>query len=57
MAERFQSVDDVTTRLRGAVEDESVEVTPLSVRLRKVELSAQKRQTATSRRARGLAPV
>jgi GTP-binding protein len=38
-------------------EDECVEVTPLSVRLRKVELSAQKRQTATSRRARGLAPV
>jgi hypothetical protein len=27
------------------------------VRLRKAELSAQKRQTATSRRARGLAPV
>jgi GTP-binding protein len=38
-------------------EDEFVEVTPLTVRLRKVELSAQKRQTATSRRARGLAPV
>jgi GTP-binding protein len=38
-------------------EDECVEVTPLSVRLRKVELSAQRRQTATSRRARGLAPV
>ncbi len=38
-------------------EDECVEVTPLSVRLRKVELSAQKRQTATSRRIRGLAPV
>jgi len=38
-------------------EDECVEVTPLSVRLRKVELSAQKRQTATSRRSRGLAPV
>jgi GTP-binding protein len=38
-------------------EDECVEVTPLSVRLRKVELSAQRRQTATSRKARGLAPV
>ncbi len=38
-------------------EDECVEVTPLSIRLRKAELSAQKRQTATSRKARGLAPV
>src|SRR5690348_12934256 len=38
-------------------EDECVEVTPLSVRLRKVELSAQRRQSATSRKARGLAPV
>jgi GTP-binding protein len=38
-------------------EDECVEVTPRSVRLRKVELSAQRRQTATSRKARGLAPV
>jgi GTP-binding protein len=38
-------------------EDECVEVTPLSVRLRKVELSAQRRQTAASRKARGLAPV
>src|SRR3989337_2162741 len=37
-------------------EDECVEVTPSSVRLRKVELSAQKRQTAASRRGRGLAP-
>jgi GTP-binding protein len=36
-------------------EDECVEVTPGNVRLRKVELSAQRRQTATSRRARGLA--
>jgi GTP-binding protein len=35
-------------------EDECVEVTPRSVRLRKVELSAQKRQTAASRKARGL---
>ena len=33
-------------------EDECVEVTPKSIRLRKVELSAQKRQTATSRRKR-----
>ena len=38
-------------------EDECVEVTPGSVRLRKVELSAQKRQSAASRKARGLAPV
>ena len=38
-------------------EDECVEVTPRHVRLRKVELSAQKRQSAASRRARGLAPV
>jgi GTP-binding protein len=36
-------------------EDECVEVTPRHVRLRKVELSAQKRQTAMSRKARGLA--
>jgi GTP-binding protein len=38
-------------------DDECVEVTPNNVRLRKVELSAQKRQTATSRKARGLAKV
>ena len=38
-------------------DDESVEVTPHHVRLRKVELSAQKRQTAASRRARGLSAV
>jgi GTP-binding protein len=38
-------------------EDECVEVTPKNVRLRKVELSAQKRQTAASRKARGLAAV
>jgi GTP-binding protein len=36
-------------------DDECVEVTPNAVRLRKVELSAQKRQTAASRKARGLA--
>ncbi len=36
-------------------EDECVEVTPKNVRLRKVELSAQKRQTMTSRKARELA--
>jgi GTP-binding protein len=35
-------------------DDECVEVTPNHVRLRKVELSAQKRQTAASRKARGL---
>jgi GTP-binding protein len=38
-------------------EDECVEVTPSFIRLRKVELSAQKRQSAASRRARGLAAV
>jgi GTP-binding protein len=38
-------------------DDECVEVTPKSVRLRKAELSAQKRQTASSRKARGLAAV
>ena len=38
-------------------EDECVEVTPSDVRLRKIELSAQRRQTAASRKARGLAPV
>jgi GTP-binding protein len=43
--------------LEFIADDECVEVTPLNVRLRKVELSAQKRQTAVSRRARGLAPV
>jgi GTP-binding protein len=37
--------------------DECVEVTPGNVRLRKLELSAQRRQTASSRKARGLAPV
>jgi GTP-binding protein len=35
-------------------DDECVEVTPASIRLRKVELSASKRQQAASRRARGL---
>jgi len=38
-------------------EDECVEVTPQNVRLRKVELSAQRRQSAASRKSRGLAPV
>ena len=38
-------------------EDECVEVTPKNVRLRKIELSAQRRQTAASRKARGLAAV
>jgi len=35
-------------------DDECVEATPNHVRLRKVELSAQRRQTAASRKARGL---
>jgi GTP-binding protein len=38
-------------------EDECVEVTPAAVRLRKVELSAQKRLSATARAKRGLAAV
>ena len=38
-------------------DDECVEVTPNHVRLRKAELSAQKRQSASSRRARGLTVV
>ena len=38
-------------------EDECVEVTPSEIRLRKVELSAQRRQSAASRKSRGLAPV
>src|SRR5881275_486358 len=38
-------------------EDECVEVTPESIRLRKVELSAQKRQTAQSRAKRAASPV
>jgi GTP-binding protein len=38
-------------------EDECVEVTPSFIRLRKVELSTQKRQSAASKKARGLAPV
>ena len=38
-------------------EDECVEVTPTNVRLRKVELAAQKRATSASRKARGLAAV
>jgi len=38
-------------------DDECVEVTPTYVRLRKAELSGQKRATATSRKARGLAKV
>jgi GTP-binding protein len=38
-------------------DDECVEVTPNHVRLRKVELDGQKRQTAASRKSRGLAAV
>src|SRR5437899_3215153 len=38
-------------------DDECVEVTPTSIRLRKVELSAQKRQTANSRAKRAAASV
>jgi GTP-binding protein len=38
-------------------EDECVEVTPESVRLRKLELTATKRQSAASKKARALASV
>jgi GTP-binding protein len=51
---RSLSLDQALEYIR---EDECVEVTPSNVRLRKVELSAQRRQTAASRKARGLAPV
>ncbi len=51
---RTLSLDQALEYVR---EDECVEVTPQNVRLRKVELSAQRRQTAASRKARGLAPV
>ena len=51
---RSLSLDQALEYIR---EDECVEVTPGNVRLRKVELSAQRRQTASSRKARGLAPV
>jgi predicted membrane GTPase involved in stress response len=51
---RALSLDQALELIR---EDECVEVTPDHVRLRKVELGAQRRQTAASRRARGLAAV
>jgi GTP-binding protein len=51
---RSLSLDQALEYIR---EDECVEVTPRFVRLRKVELSAQRRNTAASRKARGLAPV
>jgi GTP-binding protein len=51
---RALSLDQALEYIR---EDECVEVTPSDVRLRKIELSAQRRQAAASRKARGLAPV
>jgi len=51
---RVLSLDQALELIR---EDECVEVTPQNVRLRKVELSAQRRQTAASRKARGLAVI
>ncbi len=51
---RALSLDQALELIR---EDECVEVTPQNVRLRKVELSAQRRQTAASRKSRGLAAV
>jgi GTP-binding protein len=51
---RAVSLDQALELIR---EDECVEVTPRNVRLRKVELSAQRRQTAASRKGRGLAAV
>src|SRR5256714_6717863 len=38
-------------------DDEAVEVTPSAIRLRKVELSASKRQTMASRKKRERAPA
>jgi GTP-binding protein len=51
---RALSLDQALELIR---EDECVEVTPRNVRLRKIELSAQRRQTAVSRKVRGLAAV
>jgi GTP-binding protein len=51
---RALSLDQALEYIR---EDECVEVTPADIRLRKIELSGQRRQTAASRKARGLAPV
>jgi GTP-binding protein len=51
---RALSLDQALEYIR---EDECAEVTPSHIRLRKIELSAQRRQTAASRKARGLAPV
>jgi GTP-binding protein len=51
---RALSLDQALEYIR---EDECVEVTPSDIRLRKIELSAQRRQTAASRKARGLAPA
>ncbi len=48
------SLEQALEFIRG---DEAVEVTPKSIRLRKVELSASKRQTAASRRKREQAPA
>ncbi len=51
---RGLSLDQALEYIR---EDECVEVTPSDIRLRKIQLSAQRRQTAASRKARGLAPA
>jgi len=51
---RVLSLDQALEYIR---EDECVEVTPSDIRLRKIELSGQRRQTAASRKARGLAPA
>ncbi len=51
---RSLSLEQALEELR---DDECVEVTPKSIRLRKVELSAQKRQTAASRAKRAAASI
>ncbi len=51
---RALSLDQALEFIR---EDECIEITPEHIRLRKVELSGQGRQTAASRRARGLVPA
>jgi GTP-binding protein len=48
------SLDQALEHIR---DDECIEVTPNDVRMRKTTLSAQERQTAASRKARGLASV
>jgi hypothetical protein len=45
------------TNMPSSTAIECVKVTPIFIRLRKVELSAQTRQSAASKKARGLGTV